>query len=642
MKQKRSQNIWNLALACSMTLFISACSQSAPQPIQKIQKEQHNSLKNNITIASGETLKAYIDDDKHLTFLCSNESRCHYVVKDLGNDIDAFWINESGYYPVSPLYPSTKNVKCGVGSLWGWLAIFNMSPFGIEDYSAKHPYLCRTDFTTVDSTLFGPRFGIGLITFGTPFITGGNLHTVKFDKVSFIDAIDSSNIETFKKRLLEDISKYNVMAGIDVVYLQKGDIEDNLEDTYQRVVYDKSIKEGVLFLKEQNSELIALDIFKKYETKTLFESIALQVEDIINQAAKNNLYLLDYEQILKYIPQEVQPPKLPSVPNLTKSEFETKVAFQQRLKDAVAKREEKIRKLQQEYSRKIFERNSYIDALQSSYKSYLEQTSLNKEEFVKELQNNVALLTKVLFIENISGYMGEDFHYDAEKERLYFYIVSKKHGFRQKVFIQVDAQTAKKIKLEKSYLLEPLLHLEDTTLVLDGFELLEPDSQEHYEVVYTNINYKPERITLRVTTQKEAIDKEISNYFKQYKQQDAPIIDPTKKEIWYVDMAKSVNARVPQWFSNPNYTKTLIGYGEGETLDEAKANARKDLALSIDTKGKVSLQMVEKSDSFRTFKEFTSSSNQSSDIKLSAYDYRVYKQEKIDGQWYVALEYKRK
>jgi len=637
------KNVWNIVAVFSVTLFVSGCSQSTPQPIQKIQNQQHNSLKNHINISNGGDIKAYIDDDEHLTFLCVNDSNCHYKnAKKLGEDYDAFFVDDSGYYPVYPLRPSTKGVKCGVGSLWGWLAIFSIPPFGIEDYTAKHPYLCHTDFTTVDSTLIGGRVIIGLVTFGTPFITGGNLHTVKFDKERFIDAIDNSNIETFKKQLLHDITTYNVTAGIDVIYLQEGDVEESLEDTYERIIYEKSLKDGVLFLKEHNSEFIALDIFKKYKASTLFASIALQVEDIINQTAQNNLYILNYEQIVPYIPKEITPPTLPPVPQLTKSEFETKAAFEQRLKDAVGKREEQIRKLQQEYSRKIFERNSYIDALQSAYKKYVEQTTQKKEEFVRELQNNAALLTKVLFLENISGYIGEDFHYDAEKERLYFYIVSKKYGFKQKVFIDVDAKNAKKIKLENSYLLEPQLHLKKNTLVLDGFELLEPQSQERYKVVYTNINYKPESMTLRVTTQKEAIDKKINNYFKKYKQKEKLIVDATKKEIWYIDMVKSVNARVPQWFTHPNYTGVLLGYGEGTTLEEAKANARKDLAMSIATKVNVTMQLDEKSDSFQTFKEFQSSSSQSSDIKLSAYDYKVYKQEKVDGRWYVALEYRSK
>jgi len=629
-----------LSISCSVALLISGCSQSTPQPIEKIKKEEHNSLKKHIILSSGTTLKAYIDDDKHLTFLCANESQCHYKVKNFGKEIDAFWVNEKGYYPAYPLEPSTSGVKCGVGSLWGWLAIFAVPPFDIENYSSKHPYLCSTDFTTLDSTLLGNRFGIGLLTFGTPFLTGGNLHTVKFDKEDFIDAIDTSHIETFKKQLLHDINAYDVQAGIDVIYLEQNDVEESLEDAYERVVSEKSIKDGVLFLKESTSAFVALDIFKKYDKVTLLESIGLQVEDILNQVAQNNTNILHYDEVLKYIPQEVEVPQLPPVPKLIKSEFETKAEFEQQLQDAVKKREQEILRLQQEYSRKIFERNSYIDVLQQSYKQYIENTTHQKEEFVKELQKNVSLLTKVLFIENISGYEGEEFHYDAENQRLYFYIVSKKHGFHQKVFIHVDAQTAKKIKLQKSYALEPLLHLQKMTLVLDGFELVELDSQKNYKVVYTNVNYKPQKMTLHIRTQKETIDKEINKYFKQYKQQDKPIIDVTKKEIWYIDIIKSVNAKIPQWFAHPNYTKGTVGYGDGETLEEAKVNARKDLAMSIATNVHVTMQLNEKSDSFQTFKEFKTSSKQSSDVNLSGYDYKVYKQEKVDGRWYVALEYK--
>ncbi|SFV59466.1 hypothetical protein MNB_SM-6-1431 [hydrothermal vent metagenome] len=637
-------------LLFSATMFLfTACTTTqklSPTPsVEQIEQNKHFKNQAKVKISDQTGYKAYIDDDNDLRYICmsTNALHCNYYSKEKHSyndgtpDEEYVWINRDGYYP--PLSPYTSGVQCGTGSLFGWLAIFPVEPFGITNYTKKHPVVCNSRFTQVDSTQLGARIGIGLITFGTPLITGGTMHTKKFDKKKFIDVIYASNIETFRKKLLDMAQKYSVDGGIDVIYIEKGDVADDLEDKYESLLKDKSLKAGLIFLEEDTNKLLSIDIFNKYKSKNIISSISLQMEDILHDIAKNNQYILKYEDIIPYIPKEIALPKIPPVKKLVKDEFETKKEFEARVQNAVEMREKKIRALQREYSLKVFERNSYIDSLQKAYKEYLKNQAESKNVLLHEMKENIPLLSKILFLENTSGYGAKDFRYDAEEQKLYFTIYSKKGGFSQDVVASIPPNDAKSIKLKRAFKVIPEISFENNKLILRGFSILDTDSDNQYKINYTNINYKPESVSLRVVSAKESIKKEINNYFKKYKQRDKKIVDTSKKEIWYIDIVKNINAKIPKWFSAPSTGDKIIGYGEGKTLKEAKAKARDELAYMINVKVNTQLTQTNEINNFKSFSEVKNQTRQSSNVDLSSKDYKLYKQERRDGIWYVGFEY---
>ena len=624
-------------------ILISGCA-STNKNILEIQKHKQNEIKKQIKISKNKSgYKAYIDRNNNLKFICMS-NKCNYFSKKKHSyyyqtpEEEIVIFNSQGYYP--PISPNIRNIDCGTGSMLGW-ASFVLKSYRIHNYSKDHPKACYSRFTKADSYAISERFVWGLATFMTSFITAWTLHTIKFDKEEFINAIYESNLETFRQKLINIDSIYHHINGIDVIYLEEGDIKDSLEDKYKLLLTDKSLKSGIIFLEKDTKRLLAIDIFDKYKNKTLLESISLQINDILNNIAKNNQYVLKYKDILPYIPPKVKLPTIPPAKKIVKDEFETKAEFHKRVIELVRKREEKIRELQRQYSLAVFERNEYINNLQEAYKKYIEKEAEEKNKLLKEIKNNIPLLSKVLFLENISGYDANNFKYDAEEQKLYFTIYSNRNNFKQNVVSNIPAKIAKRIKLKHSFKIIPQISAEDNKLILKGFKILEISSNNMYEVAYTNKNYKPEMITLRIEGMKESIKKEISTYFKKFKQTDMPIVDTSKKEIWYIDVVNTINAKIPKWFSQPVQNK-IIGYGEGKTLEEATANARKELAYMIKVKINSKFESVKQLNNFKSFNEVKESIKQATNIQLNADDYSIYRQEKIDGIWYVGLEYKSK
>lgn len=628
-----------ILLSLGIIFLYSGCSTKLPVGITKIEKNKHNSLKKNIHIsgAAHKGFQAYINDEDQIKYLCSAKSSnaCGYS-RDFSKG-DVFWINTQGYYP--SISPQTKGVQCGKGSLYGYFAILMMPPVGIADYTHKNSTICNNRFTQLDSSQVAVRIIFGLFMFGTPLITGGTMHTMKFDAEKFKDAIFVTNIESFKKQLFEISSQYDVAEGFDIVYLEQDNIHENLQNKYEFLLKDHSKKSGVIFLEKDTNKLLGINVFKKYENENLIQSISLQIEDLLQNIANENKYTLRYDEVMKYIPVDIPLPPIPKVPQLIKDEFEKKSNFLKRVQIAVEQREFLIRNLQRKYSLDVFERNNYIQMLQDSYKFYLEQKTENKNKFLVSLKADIPWLLKVLFLENTSGYQAKDFKYNAETEKLYFQIYSQKQNFNQEVVAEIPSAIAKQIKIDNTFKVIPEIQATENKIQLLGFHILETQSDKSFDTKYTNIDFKPEEVSVRVTGMKESLQEEISDHFKQYIQKELPIVDTSKKEIWYIDIAKNINAKIPPWFSTPQNNHKVIGYGEGKNLTEAKSNARNDLAYMVKVKINTSYSNTQSVNNFASFSETKEKTLQSSDVQLSSNDYKIFKQDSVEGRWYVGLEY---
>jgi hypothetical protein len=621
--------------------FILGCSANNTE-VSVIEQNKQDIIKESIEVSSPVGYKAYLNKKNDLEFICADSNKqCKYETKKEsylhGTPSEEFvWINKNGYYP--PFAIPDNSIQCGKGSFAGFYLLLG---YKYRDYTALDPVECNSRFTEFQSIELLQRFTSVILTVYTSLLTSDTLYTKYFNRNDFINDIYESNIETFRSQVIKKIHKYNIHAGLDVIYLQKGNVASDLNKKYIALLQDRSIKDGIIFMNKHGNKLIFIDIFKKYGRFNVFDSITAQTKSLLQSIAKGDNNTLMYKDILPYIPATVALPKIPPMKKIVKSEFETKKQFEKRVEKAVREREDTIRRLQKKYALQVLQRNTYIQKLQEAYDKYLHQENADKIQLIHELQQALPQLSKVLFLENISGYNAKNFHYDAETSRLYFTIFSQEGKFTRQSVATVPADIAKRIKEKKTFAIVPQIKADTNKLVLKGFKIVDTVSKKKYNIAYTNIYYRPEEMSLRIAGLKTGLHVETSKYFKKFKQSIVPIADSSKKEIWYIDVVKNIDAKTPKWFSHPlqETDGKIIAYGEGTSLEKAKAQARSELAYMVQVKVNTKFDSTQEVGSFKHFKYVKEQTDQSSDITLSSNQYRLYRQEQKDGIWYVGFEY---
>lgn len=604
-----------------------------------------------------ESYQAFVDKDNKLKYLCYqgnedcnyyDENKHSYLMNNKPSE-DIIWVYNDSFSP--NFSKDTRNVQCGTGNMGGYFVL--IPGIDLKDYDNLSPEVCNSRFTTLDSLQIGTRLVSGIVTLGSSLVTSGSMHTVKFDEEEFRNTIIETNLDSYQNELFEIAQKNNIKTGLEIIYLNTKDIfnlsffnplKQSLENAYIDLENNKSNSEGIIFIDENTKKIISTIIFKNFTSKSIMKNITSQVNKIYDDIAKESTKsLIKTDDIIKYIPPEIQKPSLPKVPKLSKDEFETKEQFKQRIQNAVKLREEQIKNIQKEYDLEVFERNEYIKNLQNSYNNFLVNNLVQNNTLLTQLNKNIQYLINLLFIANLEGFDAKDFVYDAEKQRLYFYVYSKKRYITQKVFANIEASIAKKIKIDGSYKITPKLEYINNSLILKTFYITELQSNNFYEVKYSNINFKPIKMQVQVKTLDENINSSDFEKFQTFEQKKQKLIDNSKKEIWYIDTVERINAKIPKWFIEPIQTKDIISYANGESLQEAKAKALTDLAYMKKVQVTSSFELTKESNnSFKTFKDVKNDIKTSTDIKLSSNEYSVYKQEQIDGIWYVALKYKGK
>jgi len=95
----------------------------------------------------------------------------------------------------------------------------------------------------------------------------------------------------------------------------------------------------------------------------------------------------------------------------------------------------------------------------------------------------------------------------------------------------------------------------------------------------------------------------------------------------------------PSWFGTikPNNSYEIIGYGEATNLNEAKQNARDEIAKQIKVNIKSEIQTTKESKQNEYIKNTTSTSKQDTSVELSSIE--ILQNEKDGDTWYVALSY---
>lgn len=592
---------------------------------------------------SSKYLKVFLNNEDKIKYICTNNSKCDYFNKKKhhytqNSDVteDIVYIYENGYSP--DFSKNISGIQCGRGSLAGYFVVLNTK--ALKNHNKDNLKYCYNRFTKLDSMQLFEKVGISLLTFGTSILTSGNMHTVKFDENEFKEAIVDSNLDKFKNSFLALIDLNNSEYGYDVIYINSDDVKASLSEAYDRLIKSKHKRDGVVFIDEKTMKTIKIITFRNYNNINLISSISSQINDLLNAVKFNEQKnAVTYSDLVKYIPPKIKKPLLPELPKLTKDEFETQKEFKERVYTAVKKRESRIKELQKQYNLDILKRNEYINSLESSYKNYLNNLFNQTNKLQEDLKNSLDILSQILFIQNTQGFDAKDFKYNAETQRLYFKVFTKNGKYTHNAFSKIPAKYAKKIKLKESFRIEPLLKYKNRFLNLKGFYIYEIKSLNRYKVIYTNKNYTPISQRVVIKTNQEKIKALIeSRKLSKFKQKKSKIVSKNYSEIWYIDVVNRMNEKVPNWFSSPNMSEKLIAYAQAETLEEAKVKALHDLALMNDAKVSAIIKSTNQfGNSVENYKSLKKSIVLKTNTSFEKNEYRVFKQEKVDGIWYVAL-----
>jgi len=590
-----------------VVFFIVGCT-SHHSNVVKIHEYKKEKVKKSVVLIKNSTkYQAKIGDGK-----------IEKIYIDFPSEFESIFFNKVGYAPTVPIKGS---YYCGYGCLAGWLCLL----IGFHNYSEENYRICHSQFSSVDGYAFIQKFGFGLLTFMTPFITGAGVYTKSFDKKKFRDFIFDSKLFLFKNDLIDKVA--NLKGRVEVLYVDN-DFDKTLEEKYKKLLFIKEKVIGNVFV-SKNSDSYSVILFKN--KKNNIGMLSYQVNQILSDFSKVNLKYLDIKSL---IPPKVKKPSLPPIKEFKKSEFETKEEFRKRVIDALKKRDEEIRKIKENYYMKVYRRNAYIDALQKAYINYLKDQQKESKKEIKIIKKNLPFLLRYLALEQIK-FDAENFRYDAEKKKLYFNLISS--FLNEKAYIVVKPNIAKTIKLQKKYKIVPDFTYENNKLILKNLKLFAFKNKKFYLIRFTNVLFKPSEIKL--VSPKSTIKSLVQKEFKKYKQK--PVAFKSENVLLVENINYNFIHRVPKWFINPPKDK-IIGYGSGKTYKEAIANARAELAKMLEIKIKVDYYSEQKLKNFNSLKEVSQKLQQESNVKLTSKEYRIYKQTKKDGIWYIGLEYIRK
>ena len=181
---------------------------------------------------------------------------------------------------------------------------------------------------------------------------------------------------------------------------------------------------------------------KKYKS---FNSYTKYPFKEISKLVNENLNLwLEPRKIKKPIlPPEIKKPKLPAVPKLIKSQFETKKMFEERVNKEISKRDKIIKQLQEEYRKKVEARNKKIKQLQKQYNDEIALIKKEQEYKKAHIQEKIKQLQKGALKVVMGTFHFTNPKYDAENQTMYVTIKSSRSSYQKRVALSVPLNIAK-------------------------------------------------------------------------------------------------------------------------------------------------------------------------------------------------------
>jgi hypothetical protein len=192
-------------------------------------------------------------------------------------------------------------------------------------------------------------------------------------------------------------------------------------------------------------------------------------------------------------------------------------------------------------------------------------------------------------------------------------IKSSRGEFIQKIKFKVDSKTALSMRKNKTNIY-PVVYF---TLVKNSLKL-----------IGVSVKYKNKHFLAKLTDKTYKYNTNIK--FKSEK------LDLKKLNIDYKIVSKDIQP--PSWFYNLTNGDKIIGYGMGDSEQEAKNFALKEIAQSLEVNIKAESLSTKKSDG----SNFSSKSSQK--VKISTKNKKLkgtktIKSQKKDGVWFIAVSY---
>lgn len=597
-------------------MLVSGCSTNQSKinaDVKAIEEEKRSAASSNVSFSiSNPKFRIVLDKNDRILSICNMSQSCDGL-----NDIN-----------LEAIEISSNSI--GLGGYGELETMCGASWF--KNHNDKRA--CNSRFYKTSSYFMGTRVASGLISAGILPLMMWSTHEKLFDSKSLSAAADNARLRDLQDLLFATATRINSRGAISVVYINL----DHVDDAYKEIRNNPVDADSVVFIDGDTKKPLYAFNFSDYQEKELPVAVNLQLADLMSSLAGRSVTNMDATglDVKRLIPPDVLVPELPPIPELKKDEFETKAAFNKRVESAVTEREDAIRRLQQEYKRDVYNRNQYIEAIGE----YLDGKATKQNELDRELKKNQTRLARLLYAMNMGKFTASEMSYDAESKSLYFTATSVRYGFKQKMLAKVSAPLAKSIKETGKYTLTPKLVNQDGKIKMEELILAETTSGDDFATSYTDVNFKPEFVSVKVATSSNKINKGSSAILKSYEQKPQAIVDTSTKEVWYIDTVNRINAKIPDWFSTPEQSKNVIGYGDGNTHEEAMLNARKELAYMVKTHISGDMDILQKDNTFRSYQDVTRRARAATDIEFKAGDYSVYKQTAQDGKYYVALCYR--
>lgn len=561
-----------------------------------------------------------LDNDNKITQICNvaTSSQCN-LPKGTGKEVVQISNRQIGLGGYSAI-----TTECGEKNMYA-----HNNPVERIDSSE-----CSSRFYSISDYHIPVKLIFGVFTLGIYDLYCWDYLDVTLDASKFQEAVESAHIADLQK-LLYSTNDTSSESVISVLYVDM----DDIDETYKQFIKLPANNNSVVLIDQETKVPLYLIKFNNAKSETLPEVVNKQLAAMMEYLSDNPSSKIKVD-IRRLIPAEVALPKLPPLPVMVKSEYETKSEFDDRVKNAVVEREDTIRNLSEMYRNNVQDRNLYVKALSAAWQQYIENKAEEQDEFLKNVGKHRAQLAKLFYELDYGRFTATDMAYDAETKSLYFVAHSAHFDFTQKIVATVSPEKARSIKDGSNYTLLPKFEYKNGKIIHSENILTELTSGDEFKLRYTDVNYKPAEVSIRVTSQTTNIAKAESVVFKEYEQKPQNLVTNDTKEIWYIETRNSINAKIPEWFSAPTQNGKAIGYGVGNTYEEASTKARSELAYMVRTRVASTINMLTSENTFRSFQEVKAQTMANTDVELSVGDYSVYKQTESEGRYYVALCYR--
>jgi len=248
----------------------------------------------------------------------------------------------------------------------------------------------------------------------------------------------------------------------------------------------------------------------KVKTKTGILGKLLYTKNVFPEVKKVTQSLVDLYLEPRSInkvkaPKNITKPKAPLIPKFIKTEFETKVAFQDRVNRTLKTREDNINSLQEKYRRDVEERNKIVTSITDAY--LLEVENVKKEQAYKKsiLPEKIKEFQAGAFKMVSGGFKFEKRSYDAETGTMYVTMKAKRAKFSKKVSFKIPpskaqqfAQNIKNIKAKVNF------EFANNQITLKSINAL--DTSGTYLAILDEKDFKPEQMTIVAKVEKVKFD----------------------------------------------------------------------------------------------------------------------------------------